>query len=300
MNYKEFLEYVRTDIEDYFGSDAKVTVETILRNNNVRLDGLAIFEKGSDLTPTIYLNEFYEKYLNEVSLSEIIEQIIEAYEERKKKNKMDFSFILDYEKIKDKIVFRLVNKNENEELLKDVPNKEFLDLAMCYGVLIRDPHFNNGIMLIHNSHLAMWNVTKEDIGKEAQVNTPAMLKPWFGPIDRLITDFMREEESDYTDYMQTEEFDRFMYVLTNSAKFHGSACICYDGLLADIAKHLECGFYIIPSSVHEVIIVPKSCGATKWELMDMVKAVNDEEVSREEILSYIVYEYDEINDIIHI
>jgi hypothetical protein len=298
MTYNEFLKTILYNVKAHFGGSATVNLHTVLKNNGVRLDGLIIMEKGKNVSPTIYLNDFYESFREEVGMSEIMEQILELYE-KGSRNLMDFSYIAEFEKVQSRIVFKLINKNENEELLKDVPYTQVLDLAVCYGVFIHDEDIGNGLVLIHDCHLDMWHVTKEEVAALAQKNTPLQLKPCFVPIERVIGSmFLKRntQEAENGEYRNGSG----LFVLTNSEKFMGAGCILYKDLLSQIAGKLGSDLYILPSSVNEVLIIRKNAGISKWDLMHMVKSVNDEEVSREEILSYMVYEYERESDIIHL
>lgn len=89
-----------------------------------------------------------------------------------------------------------------------------------------------------------------------------------------------------------------LYVLTNSSRVNGAACILYDNLLKKFANDVHSDLYILPSSVHEVIIVPKKNAFDKSELADMVREVNEQGVSQDEILSDNVYEYNRKNGLI--
>ena len=94
------------------------------------------------------------------------------------------------------------------------------------------------------------------------------------------------EEVDLKDYVPSD-----MYVLTNESKLNGAACILYENVLYDFAQKLGADLYILPSSVHEVILLPKLSMFEKDELVNMVKEVNTEGVAADEVLSDHVYEY---------
>ena len=94
------------------------------------------------------------------------------------------------------------------------------------------------------------------------------------------------EEVDLKDYVPSD-----MNVLTNESKLNGAACILYENVLYDFAQKLGADLYILPSSVHEVILLPKLSMFEKDELVNMVKEVNTEGVAADEVLSDHVYEY---------
>ena len=72
---------------------------------------------------------------------------------------------------------------------------------------------------------------------------------------------------------------------------NGAAAILNDTARQEIAEKLG-DFYVLPSSIHEVMIVPKSTGRSLEELELMVRSVNSSEVEPDEVLSDHVYEYD--------
>jgi len=90
-----------------------------------------------------------------------------------------------------------------------------------------------------------------------------------------------------------EEFEYMvpMYVLSNKSKLNGSGCIFYHNLLHNLCEKLECDLYILPSSIHEVILIPAYDHDSYDELTSMVKEVNSTQLSKEEILSDHVYFY---------
>ena len=101
-------------------------------------------------------------------------------------------------------------------------------------------------------------------------------------------------EDEFSDVMheQEDEDGRIpMYVLSNKEKTMGAACILYDSILTLIGERLQDDFYILPSSIHECIVVPMNITTTKKELQEMVREINATQVIPEEVLSDEVYTY---------
>lgn len=294
MSYNDFLKEILGRLQAVYAGRARVSVSKVRKNNGLMLDGLAIFKDGKSISPTIYLNDFYEEYRQGTGIGAIAEKIIEVYENHFC-NGLDFSYFADFENIRGKIVYKIINKEANEELLKTVPHEDFLDLAVCYGVYVRTDQFGNGMMLIQNQHMKMWKVTKDIIRKEAGKNTPVLLRPHFTTMCELLNEMIFSVRKPKEDYEGSE-----LFVLTNTEKFFGAGCMLYEGLMADIARRLGGDLYILPSSVNELIILRKSDEYAREKLMEMVRNVNDDVVCREEILSYSVYEYDAKSGIIHL
>jgi hypothetical protein len=289
MEYKEFMEYIKMNAGYIAGEGGNITINHVIKNNGCEMDGLVIMEKGKDIAPTIYLDSFYELYTNGENIKNIIRQIEVIYEQNKNNVTFDVNILKHFDTIKDKIVYKVVNYRSNEKLLEQVPHKRILDLAVVFYCLLDNEYGRSATALIYNNNLKNWNVTIDDVYKAALKNTPDLLHSKISSMAALFEKCgvnVDGEEVDLKDYVPSD-----MYVLTNESKLNGAACILYENVLYDFAQKLGADLYILPSSVHEVILLPKLSMFEKDELVNMVKEVNTEGVAADEVLSDHVYEY---------
>lgn len=289
MEYKEFVEYIKMNAGYIAGEGGNITINHVIKNNGCEMDGLVIMEKGKDIAPTIYLDSFYELYTNGENIKSIIRQIEVIYEQNKNNVTFDVNILKHFDTIKDKIVYKVVNYRSNEKLLEQVPHKRILDLAVVFYCLLDNEYGRSATALIYNNNLKNWNVTIDDVYKAALKNTPDLLHSKISSMAALFEKCgvnVDGEEVDLKDYVPSD-----MYVLTNESKLNGAACILYENVLYDFAQKLGADLYILPSSVHEVILLPKLSIFEKDELVNMVKEVNTEGVAADEVLSDHVYEY---------
>lgn len=289
MEYKDFVEYIKENAAYIAGEGGKITINHVIKNNGCEMDGLVIMEKGKDIAPTIYLDSFYELYTNGENIKNIIRQIEVIYEQNKNNVTFDVNILKHFDTIKDKIVYKVVNYRSNEKLLEQVPHKRILDLAVVFYCLLDNEYGRSATALIYNNNLKNWNVTIDDVYKAALKNTPDLLHSKISSMAALFEKCgvnVDGEEVDLKDYVPSD-----MYVLTNESKLNGAACILYENVLYDFAQKLGADLYILPSSVHEVILLPKLSMFEKDELVNMVKEVNTEGVAADEVLSDHVYEY---------
>lgn len=289
MEYKEFVEYIKMNAGYIAGEGGNITINHVIKNNGCEMDGLVIMEKGKDIAPTIYLDSFYELYTNGENIKNIIRQIEVIYEQNKNNVTFDVNILKHFDTIKDKIVYKVVNYRSNEKLLEQVPHKRILDLAVVFYCLLDNEYGRSATALIYNNNLKNWNVTIDDVYKAALKNTPDLLHSKISSMTALFEKCgvnVDGEEVDLKDYVPSD-----MYVLTNESKLNGAACILYENVLYDFAQKLGADLYILPSSVHEVILLPKLSMFEKDELVNMVKEVNTEGVAADEVLSNHVYEY---------
>ena len=289
MEYKEFVEYIKMNAGYIAGEGGNITINHVIKNNGCEMDGLVIMEKGKDSAPTIYLDSFYELYTNGENIKNIIRQIELIYEQNKNNVTFDVNILKHFDTIKDKIVYKVVNYRSNEKLLEQVPHKRILDRAVVFYCLLDNEYGRSATALIYNNNLKNWNVTIDDVYKAALKNTPDLLHSKISSMAALFEKCgvnVDGEEVDLKDYVPSD-----MYVLTNESKLNGAACILYENVLYDFAQKLGADLYILPSSVHEVILLPKLSMFEKDELVNMVKEVNTEGVAADEVLSDHVYEY---------
>ena len=85
----------------------------------------------------------------------------------------------------------------------------------------------------------------------------------------------------------------YIYLITNESKMYGASGICYKGVLDDVFEDVgRENFYILPTSVHEVLVVPESKADIKDLYMMVFTANSDPSAVRpEDVLSYNVYHY---------
>ena len=289
MEYKEFVEYIKMNAGYIAGEGGNITINHVIKNNGWGVGGGVFFEKGEDKAATIYLDSFYELYTNGENIKSIIRQIEVIYEQNKNNVTFDVNILKHFDTIKDKIVYKVVNYRSNEKLLEQVPHKRILDLAVVFYCLLDNEYGRSATALIYNNNLKNWNVTIDDVYKAALKNTPDLLHSKISSMAALFEKCgvnVDGEEVDLKDYVPSD-----MYVLTNESKLNGAACILYENVLYDFAQKLGADLYILPSSVHEVILLPKLSMFEKDELVNMVKEVNTEGVAADEVLSDHVYEY---------
>ena len=285
MNDNTFGNEVKQEMGKLLGSEVRVELRRITKNNGIILEGLCILEKGSYVSPTIYLEDFYREYKDGMSLKEIAGRIYDIYEKRCRNIPFSLEYFLDFEKIKENIFCKLVNREMNQELLRDVPNVSFLDLSVVFICAVKNEEFGNDSVLIREEHRKHWKVSKELLYEYARENT-FRLRPFeLKSMEELIEDLVEPEERNLLKEIP-------MYVLSNRDRVFGAAGILYDRILSSAGARLEEDFYVLPSSVHEVILVPGHVAGSEKELHAMVHEVNHTQVEPEEVLSENVYHYD--------
>lgn len=295
MTMETFCSTIKEKIQKELGDGFHISLNPTLKNNGTRLTGLAIQTEGCSVSPSIYLDPYYLEYANgRAGLEEITGSILECYHSSSPKGySPDLDGLKKWETAKPRIACKLVSYNDNQELLGITPHERFLDLAViCYYMVEGNP---SATILIQDSFLPLWGIDKNELFQAAKENTPCLLTPTIRGIGDVIVELAGSMELCGTDRMA----DISMYVLTNQHAVNGSACILYPGLLKGFADRLQDDLYIIPCSIHEVLLIPagRTAGGRE-ELSEMVREVNKTQVAREETLADHVYYYSRAADLI--
>ncbi|MGL5259156.1 MAG: DUF5688 family protein [Lachnospiraceae bacterium] len=299
-NYRNFVERVRLGLSEFYGDDKKIMVQSVSKNNGVLLQGITVMELEHTMGPTIYMEEFYNLYKKNGNFGETMLAIIEAFDSGKMPEAFALDFFNDYEKVKEKLVYRLIDFEKNQTLLEDVPYIPFLDLALVCQCLIVTEIFGNGVVMIADSHLKSWNISKEQLFADTKISCQKIQPYEFKTMNYIIKELFEsemepgEDMKEYVEEMiaEIENQEQKMYILTNINRFYGASCICYDNIQEEIEEILGGDYYVIPSSVHELIIIKADHCIDVNELNKMVNEVNDTQVLPEEYLSNHVYFYD--------
>lgn len=284
MTYHQFVKAVEFELKEVVSEDVTLSIYEAEKNNSVKRVGITFSKRGVNLSPTIYLEEYYEKYLMGWILEACVGDILRLYHEVQVKKSWDEEILSEFERIEDSIIYRLINEDANKELLTNIPYIPYLDLAIVFYVMLELNDQGSACMLIRKEHMEMWGIDKGVLFEKAKENTWRILPSEFHTMRAIMKEFNCESELMGMD---------ILYVLTNQIRSFGAAVILYEGCLEMIAEFLDDNYYVLPSSVHEVIIVPeKDAPQGRGGLSEMVDEINRTQVEAEEILSDVAYYYD--------
>ncbi len=285
MNYSEFVCAIEERVRERVGDSTRVEIHKNTKNNGRKRVGLVIKEEGINIAPAIYLEEFYDKWTLADNLEGIVDEIMSIQNEVKLEQSFDSDFLKNYELVKEKLAFKVVHYEKNQNLLNELPHVKFLDLAIVFYVLVDENEKGIATMVVRNSHKNSWKVELSELYDDALKNAEVMLPSDFQPMTSVISELLVEEKEGKS------KNDESMFVLSNRNRNLGAACILYEGVLETIAKFLSEDYYVIPSSIHEVIIVPFSKSPKKEELEEMIREINETQLEEEEVLSDYAYFY---------
>lgn len=306
MEFKEFCEQISGQVKDYLPSrfaNAEVSISTVKKNNGVQFQGLQIRLPGQSAEPTIYLEGFYREFQRGVSMKDILKEIADLRVEKDIPKQIEVNDLLNFDKVKNNIVFEVVGAEANKERLTEIPHKTVQDMAYTYRIMIGKIDENaNATIQITNEIMEQLGVDKDTLHELAIKNTPQLLAPKFSSIGETLKKLF-ENNTYGADDLEMQEFIEFlnspeaegsvpMYVLTNEINVKGAAALFYPGMKEWIGEQVAGDYFVLPSSLHEVIIVPDNGEMDFHELREMVREINITQLSPDEVLTNEVYYYD--------
>ena len=216
----------------------------------------------------------------------------------------DESKVLDFEKAKDNIIFRVVNQEGNEDILKKIPFTAIEDLALTYHVVVKLDEEISGTIQVNNEIFHGYGVSLETLYEIAANNMSEQMHYTFTSMkdmmrNAVLRNIIEESGVDkdtaemiVNGVINNMEESTEMYMITTAEVQYGAAAFFYPGVQESIAERLGGDYYMLPSSLHEVMVMRADCGYAPEELKGIVQEVNETQVAHEDRLNDHVYAYD--------
>ena len=288
INIKEFGTLVTEALSIRLGSGYTINIKPVTKNNGVSYLGVTISD-GANTVPIIYLNNYFERYQNGTDLNEIVEGIVAVYNNNHElPSGLDVTEFTEWDRAKSKLSCRLVNRESNKELLERVPAIIWQDdLAVIFVFKGSVDDGSQYSIIVTNEHAANWGVSVNDLYETALGNLDnegAEIISLFDAISSMIGDIATDEAA-------RRAADETMFVLSDKSRHFGAKMLLKTDILRKFAEEHNCDPVIIPSSVHEAIILVGNDIPNKATLTEMICEVNRTQVLPEEVLSDHPYVY---------
>lgn len=285
MNFEEFTESIRQQVSDILGDDFLIESRKVTKNNSVEYVCLVISEKDRLVSPGIYLNGFFLEHINGRPIEDLAEHIVGLYHEHKEFGKDGLFELINKENISGRIFVKLVNYERNKAFLKNAPHEKVMDLAVTYHYLLSGGPGGISSIKIDNTNCDFFGITHEEMKKTAVENTEKLFPAVFQTLGEELKSYPFAPPDPVYAGLPS------LYILSNKDRYNGASCLLYKNILERIQKSINSGFYILPSSVNEVLIVPEALGSDEEYLKEMVNLVNRNYVPETEFLSDSIYHY---------
>ncbi len=294
MDYKEFkeqfVEAVKDKLEEMDLGDAKVDLQTVNKPNE-SYEAMTVTPAGGNVGVNMNVNRFYDAVEDGMPFEEAVNRASEMVDNGiAQMPEVDIASLKDYEQMKDKLAMEVVSSEANAELLSTVPHQNMEDMAVVYRFVLGKDDNGMASVVVTNSMLESYGVTPEQLHMDALKNAPAIKPVVIQGMTELMTEMMGDDFAALG--LAMDPADEKMFVATVPDKVQGASVIAYQDFMDQADERLGGDFYILPSSIHEILLVKDDGEANAHDLRNMVMEVNETQVSPEEKLTDSVYHYD--------
>ena len=295
MNYEDFKEQFVEDVKDRLyeqGSEVNIALNEVNKLNEY-YDAMSVTPEGANIGVNIRIDTFYEATQNGASYDEAVDKAVEMVSKGlENKPDIDVATLTDYSIMKEKLAMEVVSAETNKAMLETVPHKNIEDMAVVYRFVLSSDDDGRASILITNRMIETMGVTPDQLHADALENAPIIKPAEIKGMSEIMTELVGREQAEIMGIVPVNPEDEQVFVATVPDKIHGAGVLAYQDFMEQAAARAGGDFFILPSSIHEILIVPDNGKMGLSQLEDMVRDVNATQVSPADKLTDSVYHYD--------
>ena len=296
MDFNEFKEQFTEDVKQGLadaGIDAKISINTVEKMNET-YEAMTVTPEGSNVGVNVNMEKFFEVYENGTPYEDVVDKAVNVIEGGfANQPTVDVAALTDYDQMKDKLIMEVVSAEANADMLDKVPHKDMEDMAVVYRFELDSNDDGRATVLVTNQLIETMGVTPEQLHADAMENAPELKPAVIKGMSEVMAEMMGMSTEDLAMMgMPMDPADEQMYVASVPDKIHGAGVLAYQDFMDQAAERAGGDFFILPSSIHEVLIVPDNGNMSLSDLEAMVKEVNATQVAPADKLTDSVYHYD--------
>lgn len=295
LSFEDFKDYVTEHIKEFLPdqyTEAEIHVGEVMKKD-YSYQGMKIIRPGDRIVPTINLDMYYSDYISSRNPDIILKHIASFMEENTIPD-IIIPDLSDYEAIKESLFIQICDRDSNMKYLTDIPYRETDGLAVTSHILFQNENGSNDQISstpVTKEMVKSWGITEEQLAEDARNNSAKILPAKYAPLEGILAIMSSNDEVHMPDSENLED-SISMIIVTNEAQVQGASAMFYDGLMDRLSDMAGCDLYILPSSKHEVIVLPEKMVEDYHGLEDIVYQVNSTIVDKKDWLSDHVYHYD--------
>lgn len=291
MEYEKFKEQFVEDLKERLqsgGGEYLVEPHEVQKMNQI-YEAVTIKPQEATIGVNLNLTEIHERYEDGMSYDSLVNEVADRAD-RALHDRPDFNLeeLKDYDRMKEKLSMEVVSSGRNAELLKGVPHRNIEDMAVVYRFVLDIDKEGMGSILVTNQLLDSYGITPEQLHADALQYAPVMRPAVIQTMAETLLEMMGPEAKDMIPIMPEDP----LFVASVPDKTQGAGVIAYQDFMDQAAERVGGDFFILPSSIHEVLLVKDDGNVDINNLEGMVKEVNETQVAPEDVLTDSVYHYD--------
>lgn len=291
MDYKDFINEIKLKLEPALGREHSVLLHKVPQSNMGLKDAICIMDGNDPTIQVIYLDQLYNQYKNGCSIGDIVNRIVKTYHIHHLSISFDFGNLKNYNNIKTKIAYKLINAESNKELLAFIPHMIVMDLAMVFYIHLEANEKILTSVMITNQHMHFWDVSLNQLKEDALRNTPKLYPPVTKHINKILS-----EDHEFKTMLYSKDSLFPVFGLSNNLGINGASCILYPDIMKRYADMMETDIIIVPVSLNLVFFLP--AGEISYD--EIRSIMTNSYIPKETRLSDKIYLYSRKNKILSI
>jgi len=288
--FQAFAESIMEEERRLLGEGFTVKIMEVPKNNGVVWTGLGISEKMDPVTTIIYLETYFSLYVQGEAIAGLAKEIYEDYKIHAALEGIphQVTSLKDFDTVKKDIIYRLVNIKMNEKNLSQIPYLPITDLAVTFYTCLGNYKDGKLFSVITGAMMEYWGTSVDELFALAAENTRSLFPKRFGTMEEYLKEM---GANGILPEFLPDGFPPSLHILTNQSCQNGAVAILYPDVLKQAAQELGDDLLILPSSIHEVILLPYHTGLILHDINQMIEEINQEQVAISERLSDHAYLY---------
>lgn len=305
MDFNKFVNELKENIKLYLPENYENAEVALIEYQklNEAYTGLTVRKDGQAIAPAINLNNLYDFYQTHpyISMSTMFQEVAGVITDATVPvDPVNVYDILKYENVKDKLFIRVSSAEKNKEMLSDVPHQMKEDLAITYHIVIAKDRDGLSTMLVTNDLMEKYGVTPEQLHEDAMKSCSKVMKPQIYSMGSKLSEMVEkismmlspQEKEAMRQMVEDMPFKDTFIIMTNDQSVDGAGVIFYPEVMENMGYMLDSNFFILPSSVHETLILIDDGDFDVEGLKEMVTEINATQVLPQDRLTDEVYHYD--------
>lgn len=295
MNFEEFKQQITEDLPGALPerlSNVEIEPVSVTKLQHGSYDGITIREEGSNIGMNLDLTRLYDRMETGTAYDDVLAEAVAVISNATAQApNIDVDRLMDYDQLKETLSIQVVPTASNAEMLENIPHKEMEDLSMVYRFVVGQDESGMQTILVTNKLLEQYGISEDQLHADAMENAPVFKPVQIRSMTEVLAEMMGQDFAEDMG-LPTPDVGDMMYVASTPGGNFGAGVITYPEFMDQASEKVGGDFYVLPSSVHEVLIVPDRGERSCAELESMVRDVNATQVEVEDRLSDKVYHYD--------
>lgn len=296
LSYQEFIEKMKEEVSAKLEpKDVLIKQDTVWKNNGVKKEVLMVKFPDMNFAPSIYLEPFYSWYLEGRDMETVVNKFMEILEEDEPAECVEKAsdFLHNWDEVKNNLILCVVNGERNSHLKEKYVHKEVLDLLAVVRIVLDYGEEGMHSAIVTRAFLDAWSVSEDEVFSAAYSNMLGNFT--LHPLPQVIAHLMEERGLEVPEELNLEA-DPPIFVLSNKWALYGASAMLFKGVLQDFLQVHPGGFYVLPSSIHEVVLLPKMGNDDTSDWLKLVRSTNEQALDSTDFLSDNIYFFSKDSD----